>query len=165
MLLLSACTSLKKLTNRKIRVGVSTHLGVLSVRRKLFFQMLENLQNCTVETLREKQTDMWPRVKCWRKDSINIYCPPTMLERITWLMDMQQWGRKQTDEIRSDVLPAQRAAQPGGTEPRFSIAVRVSVWLALIIILTGMIIYIIWAKLYGCAGTISACYSHCYYVI
>ncbi len=58
MLLLSACTSLKKQTNRKIRVGVLTHLGVLSVRRKLFFQMLENLQNCTVETLKEKQTDM-----------------------------------------------------------------------------------------------------------
>lgn len=35
-----------------------THLGMLCVRRKLFFQMLENLWNCIIQALKHKQRYM-----------------------------------------------------------------------------------------------------------
>lgn len=36
-------------------MGDRTHLGMLRMWRKLFFQMLENLWNCIVQTLQQKK--------------------------------------------------------------------------------------------------------------
>lgn len=68
----------------------------------------------------EANVHMWQGTKRWtlHRSWKRRHDKTLQQRRAKWLMDMQQRGTEHRDGIKSNVLPAQRAARPGGREPR-----------------------------------------------